>query len=339
MLDYTKTMNHYRPRKKHTKRKFFLGTLILVLVGFLAFKFIHTPSVTVIPNEPKPPVATSTPPVIVKPKPKPAHEPFISVNPGPVQQGEPAIITVEGLISTSTVKSFTFDNRPLITFMYDGYVTAFLGVDLYAKTGTFPLLLTLKDGKQVHGTFTVLPRPPVQKPFDIPEKLGGNTPESIRNLITTLAAEGKIINAILTGNEMLWTEKFGSPLKTPLIVDDEYGYTRVITNFTMPHKGTDIVADMGTPVYSMNKGVVRLSTSFRNYGGTVIVDHGLGLQTVYMHLSEMRVADGQIVEKGQLLGLSGDSGYTLNPHLHLTVRIWDISIDPIKFLEIFGEHN
>jgi murein DD-endopeptidase MepM/ murein hydrolase activator NlpD len=56
-----------------------------------------------------------------------------------------------------------------------------------------------------------------------------------------------------------------------------------------------------------------------------------------MHLSEIIVVKGQMVEKGVLLGKSGDTGYTLNPHLHLTVRIWDVSIDPIKFLELFGE--
>ena len=106
----------------------------------------------------------------------------------------------------------------------------------------------------------------------------------------------------------------------------------------MPHKGVDLNAPMGTPVYSMNKGVVKFATSTRNYGMTILVDHGVGLQTVYMHLSEIKVTNGQAVEKGELLGLSGDTGYVLNPHLHVTVRIWDVSIDTMKFLELLGEN-
>jgi murein DD-endopeptidase MepM/ murein hydrolase activator NlpD len=89
----------------------------------------------------------------------------------------------------------------------------------------------------------------------------------------------------------------------------------------------------------MNRGIVRFTDSLRNYGKTVVIDHGLGLQTVYMHLSEIIVSLGQMVDKGELIGMSGDTGYVLGPHLHLTVRIWDISIDPIKFLELLGEGN
>jgi murein DD-endopeptidase MepM/ murein hydrolase activator NlpD len=69
----------------------------------------------------------------------------------------------------------------------------------------------------------------------------------------------------------------------------------------------------------------------------VIIDHGAGVQTVYMHLSKIGVTEGQMVEKGDVIATSGDTGYAGNPHLHLTVRIWEIAIDPMKFLEIMGE--
>ena len=87
----------------------------------------------------------------------------------------------------------------------------------------------------------------------------------------------------------------------------------------------------------MNSGKVVFSGSLRNYGHTVIIDHGYGLHTVYMHLSERRVELNQAVGKSELIGLSGDTGYVLGPHLHLSVRINSISIDPMKFMEIFGE--
>lgn len=274
-------------------------------------------------------------PTVVKPLPK--GEMSISVYPDSIMQGEPAIIKVNGLSSTTNVKSFTFDNRPLIFFLYEDEVTAFLGVDLNYATGTFPVVLTMKDGKQIKKDFVINARTSVRLPFDIPEKLGGNTPQSLKTLFTSLAQEAKIVNAIPTGYTRLWTEKFRSPLDIPIVVDDPYGYTRIIGNSSMPHKGTDLKIPIGTPIYAMNRGKVKFTDNLRNYGNTVVIDHGLGLQTVYMHLSEIKVAKDQIVEKGDLIALSGDTGYVLNPHLHLTVRIWDISIDAMKFLELLGE--
>jgi murein DD-endopeptidase MepM/ murein hydrolase activator NlpD len=224
-------------------------------------------------------------------------------------------------------------------FIYDGQVTALLGVDLNSSAGTFPLVLTLHDGRQVSKDLVVEQRTVILNPFEIPDSLGGNTPQGIKQLISTLALEGKTINAIPTDGKKLWTEKFRYPLNSPIVVADPYGYTRVISNFTMPHKGTDFEAPIGTPVYAMNRGVVRFTDTLRNYGKTILIDHGIGLQTVYMHLSEISVTNGQMVEKGELIGLSGDTGYVLGPHLHLTVRIWDISIDSIKFLDLLGEVN
>ena len=85
----------------------------------------------------------------------------------------------------------------------------------------------------------------------------------------------------------------------------------------------------------MNRGIVRLAKHFRDYGNTVIIDHGLGLMTFYMHLSKIQVNVGELVRQGHMIGLSGQTGYAAQPHLHLTVRINDVSIDPIKFMALF----
>ena len=87
----------------------------------------------------------------------------------------------------------------------------------------------------------------------------------------------------------------------------------------------------------MNRGVVRLVRNFRNYGKTVVVDHGLGLFAFYMHLSRIKVNEGELVRPGQVIGLSGQSGYAEKPHLHLTVRVDRISIDAMKFMALFND--
>ncbi len=326
----------YQKRKK--SGRVLLLILFIILLSIVVAKYAYKPRTSKpnTTNNPVKVVATSTPPAS---KPTPLKKPYISISPTELQQGEPVLITVTGLTSTTSVKSFTFDNRPLLMFMNDGYVSALMGVDLRAAYGTFPVVLTMSDGTQIKENMVIGERALVQRPFDIPEKLGGNTRESEKELIRTLAEEGKIINTVFTTREKLWTEKFGLPLKQSLVVEDPFGYTRIVGKTTMPHKGTDIVATMGTPVYAMNRGIVRLTQNLRNYGNTVIIDHGAGVETVYMHLSEIDVTPGQMVEKGERIALSGDTGYTLNPHLHLTIRIWDISIDAMKFLELFGENS
>jgi murein DD-endopeptidase MepM/ murein hydrolase activator NlpD len=105
--------------------------------------------------------------------------------------------------------------------------------------------------------------------------------------------------------------------------------------YSITHKGTDFRAVEGTPVLAMNRGVVRLVQEGRNYGKTVIIDHGLGLQTFYMHLSKINVKVGELVLSGQIIGLSGMTGYAEAAHLHTTVRIGEVSIDPVRFLGLF----
>ncbi len=333
-------MTNYASLRGQKIRKILLVAISLMLLGVLVTIYLYMSSAMRENN--KKIVATSTPTVSVSEPastPTTASGPTLSITPETIQQGEPALITVEGVTSTSSVKSFTFNNRRLVTFLYKGQVTALLGINLRETPGTFPLVLTLNDGRQSQQNFVIRERPIVRRPFGIPEKLGGNTPESEKELISTLVQEGKIINAVPTSNERLWSENFGLPLPGPLVVTDPYGYTRITGNSTLSHKGTDLQAPMGTPVYAMNRGLVRFTDYLRNYGNAVVIDHGLGLQTVYMHLSEISVTDGQTVEKGDLIGMSGDTGYVLDHHLHLTVRIWGVAVDPMKFLELLGSEN
>ncbi len=314
--------------KRYRKENSFLVVMFLILLGMFAVTYFYLSSKPKIDDVGI--VATTTSAVTGF---------GLSITPEKIQQGEPALITINGIVSTSSVKSFTLSGRPIVVFLHEGRVTALLGIDLRSVPGTFPLVITLKDGRQVKKDLVINSRNVIKEPFGIPDKLGGNTPESERELISTLAKEAKIVNAIPTAKEKLWTEKFRLPLEGPAVVTSIYGYTRLTGRSTLSHKGTDLQASIGTPVYASNRGRVGFTDNLRNYGNTVIIDHGLGLQTVYMHLSEIKVTNGQMVERGELIGMSGDTGYVLGAHLHFTVRVWDISVDPMKFLEILGSEN
>jgi murein DD-endopeptidase MepM/ murein hydrolase activator NlpD len=171
--------------------------------------------------------------------------------------------------------------------------------------------------------------------------LGGNSVANQAVVLSILTKENAAIAAVYSRmDKALWTSGFAFPVASttgsPLTVTDPYGYNRDSGANTITHKGVDFHAPPGTPVYAVNRGVVRVAKSYTVYGNTVIVDHGLGLLSMYMHLSKMSVYPGQLVTKGQRLGLSGETGYAEGPHLHLTVRIGGVSVDPMGFFALFG---
>jgi hypothetical protein len=258
-------------------------------------------------------------------------EPELVVTPAEPKQGEPVLISING---TSTASSITWRGKRVETFLYEGKPSALVGVDMRATPGSYPVVATLADGTKLTESVTVAKRVVPTAPLGIPDNLGGNTPEAEQTLLTTLAQENVILNDVQTESRALWTGAFGWPVKDP-IVTDEYGYNRQTGASTISHKGTDFRAAIGTPVYAMNDGVVRIAREFRNYGYTVVVDHGLGVQTLYMHLSELLVRPGDKVEKGEEIAKSGKTGYSEFPHLHVSVKIGGISIDPMVFMDLF----
>ncbi|MCR4279482.1 MAG: M23 family metallopeptidase [Candidatus Zambryskibacteria bacterium] len=260
----------------------------------------------------------------------------VVVSPLEIRQGDPALITIKGL-ATTTVSSLIFNRKRVGVFNYEGRASALIGIDLRMSPGTYSLELNLSDGTKLEEKLVISPREIAQAPLGIPEKLGGNTTESERELISTLVQEGALISAVSSADTKLWDGPFRLPLNPPIVVTDTYGYSRITGASTISHKGTDFRAVIGTPVYAMNSGTVQFTRNLRNYGNTIIIDHGLGLHTVYMHLSEIGVKLGQKVDKGEIIGKTGETGYVFGPHLHLTVRIGGISIDPEKFLGLFGE--
>ncbi len=218
-------------------------------------------------------------------------------------------------------------------FNYEGKTTALVPVDFNEKV--LKHLVTVKfKNKIATSTVILTPRKKIEKPLGIPEKLGGNTPAAATNLLNNLAAENYILNTVKTATTTLWTKPFQYPL-TSIFITDPYGYDRQTVGDTIVHKGTDFRAQIGTPVTAMNRGIVRIARLFTVYGNTVIVDHGQGVQTLYMHMSKLNVKEGDIIEQGQVIGLSGDTGYADAAHLHISVKINVISIDPMTFMKFF----
>jgi murein DD-endopeptidase MepM/ murein hydrolase activator NlpD len=98
------------------------------------------------------------------------------------------------------------------------------------------------------------------------------------------------------------------------------------------HRGLDISAGRGTPVYAPASGSVFYSGPGGEYGNIVILDHGHDLRSLYGHLQETRVKHGDRVEPGQLIALSGNTGRTSGPHLHYEIQLRGQPVDPRQYL-------
>jgi murein DD-endopeptidase MepM/ murein hydrolase activator NlpD len=134
--------------------------------------------------------------------------------------------------------------------------------------------------------------------------------------------------------ERLWNGSFRVPL------DDAgpgwgFGVRRIINGEPRsPHTGTDFTASPGTPVLAANAGVVSLVEDHFFAGTSVVLDHGLGLYTMYFHLQESLVREGQRVDRGEAIARVGSTGRATGPHLHWGARLHGARIDPVALLQI-----
>lgn len=258
----------------------------------------------------------------------------ISITPQEIIQGEPIMIQVEGKTLAETKKIY-FDGKSLYFFNYKGKPTALFAIDLNKKAGDYSIKVELENGSSTESILTVKEREKLTSSMPVPESVGGNSATNQTKVVNTLADENAILAVIKTFAKNLWTKPFIYPISGPIIVTDPYGYSRDTGNYTITHKGADLKTSEATKVVAMNRGIVRVAKNFVLYGNTIVVDHGFGVMTFYMHLSKIKVNIGELVQQGQLIGLSGHTGYSTGPHLHITVRIGGISIDPIKFMGLF----
>lgn len=257
--------------------------------------------------------------------------------PNDLHQGSPIFLTVE-LKRPARRVTGNFVNKP-ITFFCDSQEKktwhALAGVDLDAQPGEYGLDITatLVGGRVAHWTQKVTIAAGDFKTGDI------NVPE---NYVNPSDAEQKQIanDEVLkkrayahSALHPLWSGDFIKPVNaasTPT-----FGESRILNEEkTSLHTGTDFPVHEGSPVMVSNSGTVVLVRDLFYEGNTVIVDHGLGLFTVYLHMSRIDVHEGDKLEKGARLGLSGASGRVTGPHLHLGVRWSGVWLDPVQLLAL-----
>jgi lysostaphin len=127
---------------------------------------------------------------------------------------------------------------------------------------------------------------------------------------------------------ILWRGRFLIPTRGRLATP--FGVKRIRNGrTTYYHRGLDLAAPTGTPVLAPNAGRVVLARVFKKYGHTVVLDHGLGVTSLYIHMSAFTVREGDRVDRGRLIGRVGAEGVATGPHLHWSLYVHGNAVSPL----------
>tara|TARA_A100001011_G_C14248355_1_gene816671 strand:+ start:29 stop:832 length:804 start_codon:yes stop_codon:yes gene_type:complete len=210
----------------------------------------------------------------------------------------------------------------------DGYFV--FGIDRDRK---FDLTITkIKNGKKEKITKKILKRKYNIQRIDGLEESKVTPPESVYKRIkdeNNKIGKARAINSDLT----FFKNQFIMPVKG--IISGVYGSQRILNGKPRwPHYGIDIAAKQGTMIKSSGAGVVTMAEDDLYYtGGTIIMDHGHGISTIYSHLETVLVSVGDKINKGDIIGTVGSTGRSTGPHLDFRVNWFQTRLDPMSILQ------
>ena len=254
------------------------------------------------------------------------------------KQGQVLVVKVKGEEQATEVKG-TFLKRTIPFFREfrpgepTGYI-GLLGIDMQDEPGTYELAVEVKLGEQAkqlsfnvlvtketfHVEHLTLPKDKV----DLDEKGAARWKAEQEQVKQALAENSRL---------KLWRSNFVEPVngkRTGI-----FGSVRIMNGKPRnPHNGEDIGAPLGADVAATNDGIVRITVDHIFSGKGVFVDHGLGFYTMYFHLSEILVKDGDLVTAGQIIGKVGATGRATGPHLHWGVKLNGARVNPYSLLDL-----
>ena len=210
----------------------------------------------------------------------------------------------------------------------DGYFV--FGLDRDRK---FDLIITkIIDGKKEAITKQVLKRKYNIQRIDGLEESKVTPPESVYKRIkkeNNAIGEARAIDSDL----LFFKEKFIMPVEG--IISGVYGSQRILNGKPRwPHYGIDIAAKQGTMIKSSGSGVVTMAEDDLYYtGGTIIMDHGHGISTIYSHLENVLVSVGDQINQGDVIGTVGSTGRSTGPHLDFRINWFQTRLDPMSVLK------
>lgn len=251
-----------------------------------------------------------------------------------VDQGSALVVYGENLLEDMPVSvSVAFSYSPSVirrgTKMY-----SIIPFNYKREAGEAAVTVTYGEGETVQLNYTVAA---IEFPADYEEQEITVSDETAAATINNSAAYteyNKLVAELakISDEEVYWTGRFIQPCDGT--VTSDYAYTRYLNGKAgSTHAGVDLACDEGTPVCASNSGRVIYSGELQMSGNTVIIEHGNGLQTKYLHMSARNVETGEMVVQGQQIGAVGMTGLATGPHLHFEVDVSGACISPWPLLD------
>jgi len=270
-----------------------------------------------------------------------AQSPVVTLTPALAEAGSPELIRVEAADAASIDGEWM--GRKLEFFRglnrrskLDGRAWfALAGVDVEAAVGPSELKISVRLAqgglREVSLPVEILPAHYRTSSLTVAPQFVEPGPEELKRIEEEKQLKEKVF--AVSAPQPLWTGSFLRPVTAA--ATNSFGERRTFNGqLASIHKGMDFRAIEGTPVRAANRGVVVLARPLYYEGNCVVIDHGLGLFTISMHLSQIAVREGQPVATGDLLGLSGATGRVTGPHLHWAVRWREAYLVPAKLLQL-----
>ncbi len=215
---------------------------------------------------------------------------------------------------------------------------AIVGAGLKVKPGRHSITVKWRRGHASDLTVSALYIKRKKYPEEhlkVSRKMVDFPPKILKRVLADQKAVKDACNRV--GREKYWQGPFIWPVKSKVL--SPFGLRRFFNGQPRsPHSGVDLRARDGVPIKAPNNGRVALARECYLSGNTVVIDHGGGLFTLYAHLSKVKVRPGQMVKKGDVIGLAGSTGRATGPHLHWGVSLMGMRIDPQQFMALSEKH-
>lgn len=249
-----------------------------------------------------------------------------------IKQGRVGVVRV--LADNLTVGNLTiFDTTvPLFTVPDEAdALYGFVAVDMDQPVRTYELTVSVTANNQNRALIV---------PLDV--RSGGFIRQDVTLREDLLMLIDPVVEEIELTNLAEWTAPLDTPpqwldagfqMPVPTELTSPFGAVRLFNEqFETRHTGWDFRGGMGDLMRAASNGRVVYASDMDIRGGYVLIDHGYGVYSGYAHMSVIHVVEGQTVQKGQLLGLAGNTGRSSDPHLHFEMRVHGRWIDPVDFM-------
>ncbi len=271
----------------------------------------------------------------------PAHGATWTVHAQPARlvNGGPVLFQVRPVVKLESLTGTWLGHQ--IIFSYNASTKnwfALAGVSIETTPGKYVLELTgARPAPKLPVTFTRsfqvarAKYPQIKVELTVGKKFTEPDPEQLKQAEESKKIKQDYLNRVTPARE--WNGNFKAPAEAA--ISDVFGSQRIFNGKAQsPHQGLDFRVPTGTPVTAMNDGTVLLARPLYFEGNFVVIDHGQGLLTLYLHLSEFKVKEGETVKRGQEIGLSGGTGRATGPHLHVAVRWQGTYLDPARLMQL-----